>query len=300
MDIINKLKKSLRISKRTLNIVIILSTLTAAVYYFYKHHTLLTDLKKISPFVAVEVFFLYILMLAVLILIYQATMKLVNIKISFKENGLINAYSLFMNFFIPGQTGPAFRAYYMKKNYSLKYLNYTLSTIFYYLIYGLLSVIFILVGSQPIYLSLPVILIFILIAVLAIRIYLKKKKQVRLELSIKSIAFLTLATFCQVVLQSVIYFIEIHSITSGIHFNQVITYTGVANLALFAALTPGAIGIREGLLILTEKLNHVTSNTIVLANVIDRSVYIIFLLILGILIAGLKIKQKLGVSEQVT
>ena len=33
MDIINKLKKSLRISKRTLNIVIILSTLTAAVYY---------------------------------------------------------------------------------------------------------------------------------------------------------------------------------------------------------------------------------------------------------------------------
>ena len=121
MDIINKLKKSLRISKRTLNIVIILSTLTAAVYYFYKHHTLLTDLKKISPFVAVEVFFLYILMLAVLILIYQATMKLVNIKISFKENGLINAYSLFMNFFIPGQTGPAFRAYYMKKNYSLKY-----------------------------------------------------------------------------------------------------------------------------------------------------------------------------------
>jgi uncharacterized membrane protein YbhN (UPF0104 family) len=227
-------------------------------------------------------------------------MKLVNIKISFKENGLINAYSLFMNFFIPGQTGPAFRAYYMKKNYSLKYLNYTLSTIFYYLIYGLLSVIFILVGSQPIYLSLPVILIFILIAVLAIRIYLKKKKQVRLELSIKSIAFLTLATFCQVVLQSVIYFIEIHSITSGIHFNQVITYTGVANLALFAALTPGAIGIREGLLILTEKLNHVTSNTIVLANVIDRSVYIIFLLILGILIAGLKIKQKLGVSEQVT
>ncbi len=300
MDIINKLKKSLRISKRTLNIVIILSTLTAAVYYFYKHHTLLTDLKKISPFVAVEVFFLYILMLAVLILIYQATMKLVNIKISFKENGLINAYSLFMNFFIPGQTGPAFRAYYMKKNYSLKYLNYTLSTIFYYLIYGLLSVIFILVGSQPIYLSLPVILIFILIAVLAIRIYLKKKKQVRLELSIKSIAFLTLATFCQVVLQSVIYFIEIHSIASGIHFNQVITYTGVANLALFAALTPGAIGIREGLLILTEKLNHVTSNTIVLANVIDRSVYIIFLLILGILIAGLKIKQKLGVSEQVT
>ncbi|HEY1645001.1 MAG TPA: lysylphosphatidylglycerol synthase domain-containing protein, partial [Candidatus Saccharimonadales bacterium] len=152
---LKKLQQSLKLPRRTLNIIIILATLSSAVYYFYNHHSLITDLKHISPYVALEVFGLYVLMLGVLVVIYTATMRLVNIKMPLKENSLINTYSLFMNFFIPGQTGPAFRAYYMKKNYKLKYLNYTLATIVYYLVYGVLSVIFVIAGSQRYYITLP-------------------------------------------------------------------------------------------------------------------------------------------------
>lgn len=292
---ISQLKKSLTIPKRTLSIAIILTTLLAAVYYLYRHHNLITELKHLSPYVVVEILILYLIMLFILIIIFKATMRLVNINVLFKENYLINIYSLFMNFFIPGQTGPAFRAYYMKKNHQLKYLNYTLATILYYLIYGIISVCLIIAGSQPYYLSLPLILLVVLIGFISLRIYLAKKgDNARLNLSLKNISFVCLATISQIALQAIIYFVEIHSLKSGLKFSQIITYSGTANLALFVALTPGAIGIREGFLILTEKLNHISSSTIVLANVIDRSVYIIYLLILGLLIIGLKIKSQLN------
>jgi uncharacterized membrane protein YbhN (UPF0104 family) len=202
-----------------------------------------------------------------------------------------------MNFFIPGQTGVAFRAYYMKKNYQLKYLDYTLATIIYYLIYAVISVIFIVAGSQPYYLTLPIILAVIALAALGIKIYLRRNQKGRLKLHLKSLSYLALITLAQVVLQSLIYMIEIHSVKHGVKFSQVVTYTGTANLALFVALTPGAIGIRESFLILSEKLNHLSSSTIVLANVIDRSVYIAFLLILGVVIALLKVRERLGISK---
>ncbi len=239
------------------------------------------------------------LMLVVLVIVFKATMRLVNVTLHTRENTLINAYSLFMNFFIPGQTGPAFRAYYMKKNHSLKYLDYTIATIIYYLIYGLLSLILVVAGSQAYYISLPVILAVLALSAIGLKFYLSKKKSTKLNLSPPAVLFIVGATLAQVILQGIIYFVEIHSVKSGIHINQVITYTGTANLALFVALTPGAIGIREGFLILTERLNHISSSTIVLANVIDRSVYVLFLLILGLAIISLKIKSKLdSVAKQ--
>jgi uncharacterized membrane protein YbhN (UPF0104 family) len=270
----------------------------AAVYYFTKHHNLLTSLKHISPVVIVEVFALYVLMLGVLVVVYEATMGLVRIKLKYKENWLINSYSLFINFFVPGQAGPAFRAYYMKKNHGLKYLDYTVATIIYYLVYGILSLIFVLAGSQPYFIALPAILAIILVGIISLVLYLKRKKESRLNLSPRAVIFLIGATLSQVVLQTIIYFVELHSVKPGMPINNVITYAGTANLALFVALTPGAIGIREGFLILTHRLNHLAVGTIVLANVIDRSVYIIFLLALGAVIAVLKVREKLGVARK--
>ncbi|MHB1865434.1 MAG: lysylphosphatidylglycerol synthase domain-containing protein [Candidatus Saccharimonadales bacterium] len=292
---ISQLKKSFSIPKRTLSILIILATLLSVVYYFYKHHSLVSDLKNITPYVFIEVLALYALMLVVLALIFKATMRLARVDIHSKENYLINAYSLFMNFFIPGQTGPAYRGYYMKKNHKLKYLDYSLATALYYMVYGLLSVGFVVAGSQPYYFSLPIILVAVLAGYIVIKLYISKKgDNSRLNLGLKNVMFIIFATLCQVVLQAIIYFIEIHNTKSQVHVSQIITYTGTANLALFVALTPGAIGIREGFLILTEKLNHISSSTIVLANVVDRSVYIIYLLIIGLAIVSLKIKSQLS------
>ena len=95
--------------KSLISILIILTTISAVVYYLIKHQTLLTDLRKISPYLIIMIVLLYVLMLLILALIFKATIQLLDVKIRFKDNILLNAYSIFMNFFVPGQTGPISR-----------------------------------------------------------------------------------------------------------------------------------------------------------------------------------------------
>jgi len=290
----------IKLPKRTINISIILATLVAAVYYFSKHHNLLSQLGHLSVITILLVFSLYIVMFVVLLIIFKATVNMVNIKLSLKENSLVNAYSLFMNFFIPGQTGPAYRAYYLNKIHRLKVLDYGLVTIVYYLIYGLVSVILVFAGSQAWWLTIGVATITLLAAIIGFKLYSHKFKHYRLNLSPRTLGYILIATILQSIIQATIYFVELHSINKAIHIQQVITYTGAANLALFVALTPGAIGIRESFLLLSEKLHHISSANIVLANVIDRSVFLVFLLTLGLLIFIFKIGDRLSIVKAKT
>jgi uncharacterized membrane protein YbhN (UPF0104 family) len=287
----------IKLPKKTINIVLILATLTAVVYYFSKHRNLLGVLRHLSPSLILLIFLLNIVMFGVLILIFKATLNLTRLKLGWFENGLLNAYSMFINFFIPGQAGPAFRGYYLYKKYKLKILDYTLATAIYYVFYGLISLVLVFAGSRPWWMTVIATTLIIGLIVFASRIYYKKYKDEKLNLSFRPLLYLLLATGLQTIVQICIYFSELHYLNHDISFNQVVTYTGAANLALFVGLTPGAIGVRETFLILSEKLNHISSSTIVLANVIDRSVFVVFLLCLGILILVFKAKDKLTVED---
>jgi uncharacterized membrane protein YbhN (UPF0104 family) len=287
----------IKLPKRTISITLILVTLVATVYYFSKHQSLLTDLRHIPLWVIASVFGLYCLMLVVLTLIFSATLRIARTKLNFKENILLNAYSLFMNFFIPGQTGPIIRGYYLKKNKGLKVLDYTIVTIIYYLFYGLVSVILLLMGSQAWWVTVLAAAAMIAAGSLGLKIYLAKFKKERLDVSARNLIYLILVTILQAMLQITIYFIELHSINHSIKLTQVVVYTGAANLALYVALTPGAIGIRESFLLLTQRLHHISGADIVLANVIDRSVFIIFLLSIGLVTLLIKTKDKLDLNK---
>lgn len=277
--------------KQTINLLIILITLAAAVYYLNKHSYLLTDLRHINPLTGLIVLGLYLIMLMVMVLIFKATLHLANFKLSLIENVLLNCYSTFINFFVPGQVGAAYRAYYLKKNHKLKVVDYTLITLTYYLIYGLLSIELMVIGSQSWWVSLSSLILLVLLAVVASKMYRAKYKKARIKFHLSHIGLLTLATVLQAIVQVVIYWVELHSVNHSIRLNQTITYTGAADLALFVALTPAAIGIRESFLILSEKLHHVSTANIILANVIDRSVFIVFLLILGLVVLYIKFNK---------
>jgi len=97
---------------------------------------------------------------------------------------------------------------------------------------------------------------------------------------------MALATLLQVCLLLTIFSIELHAVAPHVHFSQIVVYTGVANLALFVSLTPGAIGFRESFLVFSQKLHHIDNSTIVAANLIDRSVYVTLLVLLAIGIFG--------------
>jgi uncharacterized membrane protein YbhN (UPF0104 family) len=105
--------------------------------------------------------------------------------------------------------------------------------------------------------------------------------------------FLAAATALQIAIVTVIYFLELHSLAPATTLKQAVIYSGAANLSLFVALTPGAIGFRESFVLFSQQLHHIDSSTIVAANILDRAMYIVLLLVLALLIAATHGKQYL-------
>jgi uncharacterized membrane protein YbhN (UPF0104 family) len=106
------------------------------------------------------------------------------------------------------------------------------------------------------------------------------------NLNLRGWYILAAATFLQIAIVTLIYFVELRAVAPGTTFGQAVVYSGAANLALFVSLTPGAIGFRETFLVFSKHLHHVSNATIVTVNIIDRAMYIVLLLVLALLIFG--------------
>lgn len=276
-------------------VVMPLLTILACTYYLSAHRSLVNQLIHTSPKTLVSVFLLYIAMIGMLVMILDATLRICSKKLDNQENAVLNSYSLLVNFFVPGQSGPALRGAYLKKKHSLKIKNFIAVTLLYYVFYGATGIFMLLLGSKSWKDTLLVSVIMSFAIALGIYMYMSysKLKKTELNLSPVNVLYLIGATVLQSVIQVLIYSVELHNGNKSIGLGQIITYTGAANLALFVALTPGAIGIRESFLLSTEKLHHIGSSSIVVANIIDRSVYLIFLLAIAVylLISSLQSKH---------
>ena len=227
-------------------------------------------------------------------LVTVAVLRLCNIKISLKDSILLNSYTAVINFFGPLQSGPAFRAVYVKKKFNLSLKKYAIATIVYYFFFALFSGIFLISGILKWWLV-PLIILFILCSLFVIR---TKRFKERFEaINLKYWYLLALATFLQVAIVSIIYFVELHTLSPSITFSQAIIYTGAANFALFVSITPGAIGFREAFLVFTRRLSHVTGGLIVSANILDRAMYLLFLLFLVVLILATHAKEQLDTKN---
>lgn len=291
----------LKISKSTKSLIslgIIVATLGFAVYFLSTHKNLISELSKIPLSLIFIIFLLYFVMLLVLIGVFKYTALIAGAKVKPKDNLELNMISLFMNFFIPGQSGPIYRGYYLLKNYKVKIKTYITSTIIYFSIYALVACLLILLGVSNLYLDFLFVLILIIALILSKKYLFKKINFKSLKLSFINLISLCLVTLLQFMIQGLIYYLEIRSVDPHIAVRDVLVYTGTAGLALFVALTPGAIGIREAFLIFSEKLNHLSSLTIIASSLIDRSVYILFLLTIGLLIAIFHINKKYSVKKE--
>jgi len=194
---------------------------------------------------------------------------------------LLTAYSAVINFFGPLQSGPAFRAIYLKRKHDLKLKNYTLATLVYYGFFGGISLLCLLSSWLGWWLLILVGLGLVLAG--------WASKQPRLQGRIQEMRLhewwqLGLATALQIALLCLVYYLELINVAPGTSLSQAIVYTGAANLALFVSLTPGAIGFRESFLLLSQQLHHISPSTIVAASVLDRAVYILVLLVAAVLI----------------
>lgn len=284
---------------KKLRIILTVSLLIIAVVvfsiYISKHTYLIDRLKNISPWIIFWLLLLYSLWFISLSLIIKYSLRICNLKIGNGENILLNAYSTIVNFFLPGQGGPAVRAAYLYKKHKLKIRLYIFVTLIYYLIFGVVNSLLAFSTTTLWWVLIPLIFVVLLISIYGGRKYITKFKINSDELTIKpsNIIYLSLATILQVAIVLLINLVELHSINSSISIKQLMIYTGVENLAVFVALTPGAIGIREGFLIFSRRLHHISVSNIISASIIDRAIFLVILAILLIYVIGTHAKTKL-------
>jgi uncharacterized membrane protein YbhN (UPF0104 family) len=252
--------------RQAASITIVLVTIVVFAAYFHKHPHTFAILKAVPPLTIFTLFVLYAAFIGSLVWIQDATLRLCDLRLPRKESTLLMMYSAIVNFFGPLQSGPGFRAAYLKTKHDVNLKKYTLATLLYYGFYalasGLLLLAFIigwwvLIGAAAIIAAAP--LVF--------------RLQRFKSLDISAVRSLALATVVQSAIQSVIYFVELHSLLSHTAYTQALIYTGAANFALFVSITPGAIGFRESFLLLAQRLHHIPGAIIATASLIDRSVY---------------------------
>src|SRR6185312_4001444 len=119
---------------------ILIVTVVAFVIYFVKHPEVRHQLAQTSPAVLVSLVCLDLIGIVALAFVTIATLRLCKAKLRLHESLLLTMYAAIVNFFGPLQSGPAFRAVYLKKKHNVSLKNYGVATLVYYCFYGGISV----------------------------------------------------------------------------------------------------------------------------------------------------------------
>lgn len=284
--------------KLALTILILAGTVAAFAYYAKTHPEIIGKLGDISPAMLAALLPFYALWFVSVAMVLRVSLRLYGKTISRQENLLLNAYSSLVNFFGPGQSGPAFRGVYLKKRHGLKLKDYIFATLLYYGFYAVLSAFLLFVGSKPWWMTMLVMIAAGVGSVVVIKWY-AKRSSIKDEpgMNLINLGWLFGATAVQMVAQIGIFYVELHHVADSVSFGQVLAYTGAANFALFVSITPGAIGIREAFLVFSQSLHNINSAAIVAANIIDRAAYLLVLGIMFVMVVALHAKDKLHVKQ---
>jgi len=286
--------------KPILSIAILVLTTVLFVLFFAHNPQYWTSLKETSPWTIIIVILLNVVMLAVLTGISAAILALCGKRIPPRENFLLTAYSSLVNFFGPFQSGPGVRAVYLKAKHKVRIRDYTLATLVAVGLFAGFSALFLVVGTLQWWLTVLVLLGVALVCWQVIRLFLKRDKnpgESTFALRGNVLAFMIALVFLQVCITVAWYYVELHAVNKTISFKQAISYAGAANFALFVSITPDAVGIREAFLVFSQRIHHVSTPTIISANVIDRVAYVLFLGLLFLVIVTLHAQDKFQIKK---
>jgi uncharacterized membrane protein YbhN (UPF0104 family) len=284
--------------KLGLAIVILATTVGLFVHYAATHPDVIRKVGDLSPGMLAMLLGFYAIWFAAISIVLFVSLRMYNKPISRQENLLLNAYSSLVNFFGPGQSGPAFRGVYLKKRHNFSLKHYIFTTLLYYAFYAVLSAFLLCVGSRPWWQTVLLMIAAAISSVVVIKWY-SKRSSLKDQPGINptNMSFMFGAVVLQMIAQVGIYYVELHNVSPGVSFSQILTYTGAANFALFVSLTPGAIGIREAFLVFSQNLHHIGNSAIVAANIIDRAAYLVVLGIMFVAVVTLHAKDKLHVRQ---
>lgn len=251
--------------------------------------------------------------------------KPLGISISLREGVYLAIISSVGNFFAPAGVGYGMRAVYLKRKYGLSYAHYSSTLSAYYVllilvnsIIGLLC-LFSLGGSsaKSYYLIMvgffaAILLSATLLLVRVPRVATRKREH---ALTQKIITFfynashgwhaisrnrtlmiqLCLMTFFSTILNVVVAWAIVGSLGLNVPFPAIVLYTVLGLLSMFISITPGNVGIKEVVVLFSASVMTLTLNEVLLLSVVERSIVVLVLLVLGAV--SMRLKRQLASSD---
>ena len=145
---ITRLVSSKKVQKVSALIIVCITVVLFCIFFIH-HPAYVTALSHTRITTLLLIFSLYILLTICIVGVYQCILLLCNKPISWRENGLLTIYTLLVNFFGPLQSGPGFRAIYLKNKHRIRIRDYAGATLIYYVFYIIFSLLFLLVANRP-------------------------------------------------------------------------------------------------------------------------------------------------------
>lgn len=291
--------------KKLVVLLIIAATFFGFAYYIYSNPEIIHTLTSLSIATILSLVVGYTLLMLINALILHWSLRYIGHRMDYVENILLTGYSSIANFFGPLQSGPGVRAVYLKKRHGVKIKDFSITLVLFYGFFAAINGIVLLLALAQQYASplaysiLAIIVVTGIIAAATITRTSQKALQVirKIRLDDRYLWMIALGAAMTFAVSIFIYFVELAHMTS-IGLGQVVLYTAAANLALFVSLTPGAIGIRESFVLITQQLHGIDTNSIIGANIIDRAFFIGFLLVLFVILLAINSRKHLPVLSK--
>lgn len=288
----------------TIVLAIILITFGLFGWYIVTHPEVLDTFANIGPLAIILLTIAYSITIVANGFILHYSLEYVRRKTPVLDNVLLTGYSAIVNFFGPLQSGPGFRAVYLKKKYNIEIRKFISATVLFYVFFALINsaIIGIAIGIQSPSIFAVIVAGLIMLALLfpTLKPYLLKVRTFNILFTSayplnKNFWLIGVSTALLIVGSTFAYAIELNLVNAGASWWNILVYSATANLALFVALTPGAIGFREAFLLMSQDLHHIDASAIAAANIIDRAFYVVFLLSMFILLLLINYRKHLDI-----
>lgn len=304
--------------KRLLRIIILLIFTGLFFYYFSRYRSDFSVLSEIRLFDIV-----LILLGQVFVIITNAWLLaiLCNVQkysLAFFESLIVTLKASIINFFGFLQGGVGYKAVYLRKKHGIPYKKFLTLLFANYLavflmssLLGLIGTFILLLRGKHINYSVALMLLittFICILIIFFGKFLHFKSRLKPLLIFNEIAsdwqliaqqkqfiFQILGVaLLQSILLGFVFYVELNAIGTTPNIEGVLVYSSLANLALFVAITPAAIGFREAILIFSQQTLGVSTSELLISSTLDRIIYFCILALSAIFIQDFVLKIIFG------
>jgi uncharacterized protein (TIRG00374 family) len=244
----------------------------------------------------------------------RVTLKAFDKNISIKESFYLSTLSRIGNYLLPMRAGAIFRATYLKKKYNFEYSKF-LSTLYGYyivlfLLYSFVAIITLLLKSVLNGETFLILLFFFtglflgMLFLMFVRIPFERFIKCKKGFIAKIVGFLDrfmnswdiivknkrlllqliFITCVYILLNTIIIYVEFLSLGISTNFLNLMLYSCLSGVSLLISLTPGSLGIREAVFLISSEGIGLEQDQILQLAVIDRGVLFVLLALLMVVI----------------